>query len=922
MGVLQDLEKIGQSLWYDNIQRVMLQNGEIEGMISRGEIKGMTSNPSIFQNAITKSTDYTTQLQTLAWAGYSSEEIFWNLAIDDVQRAADLFTDTYRNSNKKDGYVSLEVNPNLAHNTSGTVKEALELWGRVDRSNLMIKVPATIEGVPAIRELIGNGINVNVTLVFSYERYAQVIEAFLSGIEDRLGKGEAVDSIASVASFFVSRVDTKVDGYLGEYMKNHAPETKQLRNMMGKAAIYNAKKAYQLFLREFNSQRFQKIKMHGVKPQRPLWASTSTKNPEYRDVIYIEELIGADSVNTVPPATLLAFLDHGVVVDQITKNLDPIQTYFSSLEKYSISIDKVTEELELDGVQAFSDAYNKLIDVIEERRVKVTQGLGSLETNVKICLKNLAGSNFSTRLFNHDPSLWTQSSEGQREIVQRLDWLEAPWKTGEVLKQIEGLLSELKKEGFTHALILGMGGSSLAPEVFAAINGRNDLGLAVSILDSTHPEEVLAVEKRIPLDKTLFIVSSKSGTTAEINAFYNYFYEKLQKTLGSHVGSHFLAITDPGTRLANLATEKKFRRIITANPKVGGRNSALTAFGLVPAALTGIDTDELIKQTVYNAKWFRPEYPVSENPGIVLGAILGTAALNGMDKLTILADADWVPFGAWMEQLVAESSGKEGKGILPISEEPFSSAANYQNDRLFAYLRKNGEYDSLVSELNENGHPVVIFDVNSSYDLGYQFYLWEVATATACSIIGVNSFDQPDVQDAKTRTLAGIEAFRKTGQFIIDAPVFKTPEFSVYSNQKIKNLKAETPLVVIYEFLESNADKNGYVALNAFVCRNDKNKQILSNLREWILEEFGMASTLGFGPRFLHSTGQLHKGGPENGLFIMITNTPSEDVAISGEGITFGKLCFAQSLGDESALISRGRKVLRIHFHQQTINLL
>ena len=359
MSVLQGLEKIGQSLWYDNIQRVMLQNGEIEGMISRGEIKGMTSNPSIFQNAITKSTDYTTQLQTLAWAGLSAEEIFWNLAIDDVQRAADLFTDTYKNSNKKDGYVSLEVNPNLAHNTTGTVKEAVELWRRVDRPNLMIKVPATIEGVPAIRQLIGKGINVNVTLIFSYDRYAQVIEAFLSGIEDRLAKGETVASIASVASFFVSRVDTKVDGYLGEYIKNHAPETEQLRKMMGKAAIYNAKKAYQLFLREFNSQRFQKNKEHGVKPQRPLWASTSTKNPEYRDVIYIEELIGADTVNTVPPATLLAFLDHGVVVDQITKNLDPIQAHFSSLEKYSISIDKVTEELELEGVQAFSDAYNK-----------------------------------------------------------------------------------------------------------------------------------------------------------------------------------------------------------------------------------------------------------------------------------------------------------------------------------------------------------------------------------------------------------------------------------------------------------------------------------------------------------------------------------------------------------------------------------
>jgi len=922
MGNLNDLEKIGQSLWYDNIQRVMLQNGEIEDMILRGEIKGMTSNPSIFQNAITNSTDYAIQLQTLAWAGLTAEEIFWNLAIDDVQRAADFFAETYRISNKKDGYVSLEVNPNLAHDTTGTVKEAVELWRRVNRPNLMVKVPATIEGVPAIRQLIGEGINVNVTLIFSYQRYAQVIEAYQSGLEDRVAKGESVDSIASVASFFVSRVDTKVDGYLGEYSQKQGSDIELVRDLMGKAAIYNAKKAYQLFLREFNSQRFQKIKEHGGKPQRPLWASTSTKNPDYRDVMYIEELIGADTVNTVPPATLKAFLDHGTVSDQITKKIDTMDAYFSSLEKYSISIDKVTEELESEGVKAFSDAYNKLISVIEERRIGVAQGLGTLEPEVKKCLKNLAESNFSTRLFEHDPTLWTQSPEGQKEIVQRLDWLEAPWKTGEVINQIEGLLNGLIKEGFTHALILGMGGSSLAPEVFAAINGKDDSGLIISILDSTHPEEVLAVEKRIPLETTLFIVSSKSGTTGEINAFFNYFYEKMQKKLGSKVGSHFLAITDPGTRLSQVAAEKKFRRIITANPKVGGRNSALTVFGLVPAALKGIDIAELIKRTLYFTKWFRPEYPVNENPGIVLGAILGTAALNGKDKLTILADPDWVPFGAWMEQLVAESSGKEGKGILPISDEPVTSASVYQKDRFFIYLRKNGDLDSLITELQNNGHLVISLDVKSKFDLGYQFYLWETATATACSIIGVNSFDQPDVQDAKTRTIAGIEAYRKTGQFITDAPVITQTEFSVYSKQKIINLKAETPLVVIHEFLESYGNKKSYVAINAFVCRNNKNKQILNNLREWILAEYGMATTLGFGPRFMHSTGQLHKGGQGNGLYIMITNTPSEDAAIPGEGITFGKFCFAQALGDESALINRGRKVLRIHIHQQAIELL
>jgi transaldolase/glucose-6-phosphate isomerase len=632
--------------------------------------------------------------------------------------------------------------------------------------------------------------------------------------------------------------------------------------------------------------------------------------------MYLEELIGPDTVNTVPPTTLAAFLDHGSVTNKIQRGVDLLDGFFEDLHKVSISIERVTEELEKEGVQAFSDAYNKLVGVIESRRQEVTNALGTLKPKIKNRLDALENERFQMRLFNHDPLLWTKSEAGQKEIIQRLDWLEAPWKTEGVYVQTNGLLRELKQEGFTHALILGMGGSSLAPEVFSVIHGSDGKGLIVSILDSTHPEEVLAKERSLPLDKTIFIVSSKSGTTGEINAFFNYFYEKMTMLRGSRACAPFLAITDPETKLARLAVEKKFRKVILANPKVGGRNSALTAFGLVPAELIGLNTVELIKRVLYNAKWFLPDQPVTCNPGIVLGTILAEAAIGGMDKLSILADPEWVPFGAWMEQLIAESSGKEGKGILPIAGEPLVIASNYHPNRLFVYLRKNGDYDKLTAELQDSGHPVVKLDVSSSYDLGYQFYLWEGAIATACSILGINSFDQPDVQDAKTRTLAGIESYRKTGQFVTDLPIIKNEEFSVYTRNRLAILKADSPLDVIREFLKTYGDDNSYVAINAFVHRDPENIQKLTQLRELILNEFDMANTLGFGPRFLHSTGQLHKGGPDNGLFIMLTDTPSEDIAIPGEGITFGKFCFAQALGDESALINRGRKVLRIHFHR------
>lgn len=916
MEKLNTLARIGQSLWYDNIQRSMLQNGDIARMIVNGEIKGMTSNPSIFQNAIVNSTDYDRQLQTLSWTGASAEEIFWKLAIEDVQNAADLFKDIYERSGKQDGYVSLEVNPNLAHDARGTVREALDLWKRVNRQNLMIKVPATPEGVAAIRELIRAGININVTLIFGTQRYKDVIEAYLAGLEDRISDGEDIAHVTSVASVFVSRIDTKVDSRL--------KEIEQASDLSGKTAVHNSRLIYQIFLNEFSKPRASRIREKSGKVQKPLWASTSTKNPDYRDVLYVEELIGKDTVNTVPPATLSAFLDHGIVSETLTKDFALIEPHFERLSRAGISIDEVTQSLENEGVKAFIDAYHTLIAVIEQRRTEEIRRLGNLFPKIQERVRALERENFVNRLFEHDPNLWTRSEEGQKEIIQRMDWLEAPWETHEIADISNRLLDELNSEGFTNVLILGMGGSSLAPEVFSKIQAKdtqsNGKGLKLSILDSTHPDEVLRAAAENPVKQTVFVVSSKSGTTGEINAFFDYFYDVARKELGEKAGSHFVAITDPGTKLENVAREKKFRRIITANPRVGGRNSAITAFGLVPASLFGIDTSKMMAQTVYDAKSFRPDQDIAGNPGVTLGAILGEAVLGGQDKLTILADDEWQAFSAWMEQLIAESSGKNGKGILPIAEEPFADIGKFSNDRLFVYLRKNGQLDEWVKQLTDNGRPVLVQNVKSALDLAYQFYLWEVATATVCSILGVNSFDQPDVQDAKTRTLAGIESYRKTGQFIIDAPKLKTDDFLVYSNQKFDLQNMSKPLDAVLRFVSEFCSMGSYVAINAFIHRDEKNTRILTALRETLLEEFSIATTLGFGPRYLHSTGQLHKGGPDNGLFLILTNTPAQDVPIPGEEITFGKFCFAQALGDESALLAHGRKVMRIHFNTSEIS--
>lgn len=370
MNTAQQLHQAGQSIWYDNIERRLLNNGELAGMIARGEIRGVTSNPTIFMNAVTKSNDYAVGLEALAKAGKNSEEIFWDLAIEDIQAAADLFRPLYEESNKGDGYVSLEVNPDLAHDTPVTLSEAKRLWKRVNRPNLMVKIPATLEGLPAIKDAIEAGINVNVTLIFSRERYAAVMEAYISGLEARAAKGLPIDGIASVASFFVSRVDTKVDGHLNAMVDRGGARADKAAQSLGRAAIANARLAYNDYKIIFGSERFAALKAKGARVQRPLWASTGTKNPAYRDVLYIEELVGNDTVNTVPPATLGAFLDHGIVrAGSLEEDLPGAYQALARLEALGISMATVTAELEAEGVKSFSSAWKALLDAVEASRL-------------------------------------------------------------------------------------------------------------------------------------------------------------------------------------------------------------------------------------------------------------------------------------------------------------------------------------------------------------------------------------------------------------------------------------------------------------------------------------------------------------------------------------------------------------------------
>jgi transaldolase/glucose-6-phosphate isomerase len=917
MESIQKLHQMGQSLWYDNIQRRTLENGEFARMIEHGDIRGVTSNPSIFNNAIARSTDYDAALKPMAWAGWDAERIFDQLVLEDIQAAADLFRPLYEETGGSDGYVSLEVNPFYADSTENTIAEARRLWEAANRPNVMIKIPATEAGIPAIAASIAAGINVNITLVFSRQRYAQVMDAYLQGLENRQADGLPIDRIASVASFFVSRVDTKVDPRLEEIIKREGPGASQALGLLGKAAIANAKLAYAMFLDFFGSQRFNRLQGLGAKVQRPLWASTSTKNPNYRDVIYIEELIGPRTVNTVPPQTLEAFRDHGAVSATLAAGLQDAEAALQQIEGLGISIDQVTHELEIEGVKAFSEAITALLKTVEERREAAVAELGPIRHGVTKTVNALEATRAVQRMHAADASLWTEDPAGAEEVKKRLGWLVLPWTSQDLVRQIDDLTTEVRGAGFTHALLLGMGGSSLAPEVLndvfvGGLEDRNQEALKFQILDSTDPEQVRIAPNWYHLEKTLFIVSSKSGTTSEVAAFFQYFWELVRKQDPQNPGSQFIAITDPQTPLVQLAEEKGFRRIFPADPKVGGRYSALSAFGLVPAGLIGLDLNQLLEAARRMAIQCNDDVPSGRNPGLVLGAILGEAARHGRDKVTFLSDPEYAPVEAWLEQLIAESSGKQGKGILPVAGEPPGRPEQYGDDRLFVYLKGSGQLKDSAAELQKAGYPVLVFDIRQPYDLAGEFYRWEVATAMACAVLGVNAFDQPDVQDNKTRTEQKIAAYAGSGKFDEGTPMWEDPSAKVYGQPGQENRNAASLSALVLSFL-ARSKPSDYIAINAYLPRTPANSAALQELRNAIRLQTGLATTVGFGPRFLHSTGQLHKGGPETGIFLQITAEPEGDLLIPGGKMTFGILERAQALGDLEALLARRRRAIRVH---------
>jgi transaldolase / glucose-6-phosphate isomerase len=927
---LKELNKYGQSVWLDYIRRSLITSGELQRLIDDDGLLGVTSNPAIFEKAITGSTDYTDFLAELQQhKDLDAMTMYERLAIRDIQDAADVMKSVYARTGFRDGYVSLEVSPFLARDTQGTIEEARRLWKAVGRENLMVKVPGTPEGIPAVEQLLSEGININVTLLFSQDVYEKVAMAYIAGLEKRAANGGDLRKMASVASFFISRIDSLIDAIVKARLKTAGTSAERalLTSLLGKVAIANGKLTYNRYKELYRSQRWEGLAKKGAQTQRLLWASTSTKDPSYPDVLYVEELIGADTVNTIPPSTFDAFRDHGKcrasLEDDVVAAVDTMET----LANVGISMKEVTDDLVKQGVKIFAEAFDKLLNTVD-LKCKVAIGADvdrqtfiipkDLQPHIDAAVEDWQVGGKVRRMWGRDASLWTRSDEG--------NWLGWMGITEDQLANrahLEDIANEIKKEGFEYALLLGMGGSSLCPEVLRTSFGKIAGFPELHVLDSTDPAQVKTFEKKVDLSNTIFIVSSKSGSTLEPNIFKQYFFEKAKQAVGADkAGSRFIAVTDPGSKMEQVAEGDGFRHIFHGVPSIGGRYSALSDFGMVPAAVMGIDAPKFLDRADVMAISCSYCLPIPKNPGVMLGMFLGALGKQGRDKVTFITSPAIYDLGAWLEQLIAESTGKEGKGLIPVDREPLGPPNVYGDDRVFAYLRfepsPDAAQDKAVEALEKAGQPVVRIAVPDMLNLGQEFFRWEIATAVAGSIIGINAFNQPDVEASKIATRKLTSEYEKTGSLPAESPFFAGDGVKLFTDDvnaaALKKAAGKDDSLV--GFLRAHLNRLGkgdYFGLLAYVEMNSAHDKALQAMRTRVRDTKRVATCLGFGPRFLHSTGQAYKGGPNSGVFLQVTCDDAADLPVPGQKYTFGVVKAAQARGDFQVLAERKRRALRVH---------
>jgi len=864
MGALQDLAAAGQSVWYDNIRRNLLDSGELASYLDRYAVTGVTSNPTIFEQAIAGGGDYDQAIAAAVGEGKDDPEtVFWDLAVADIQAAADLLAPIHDQTRGHDGFVSLELPPRLAHDTDGSIQMALELARRVDRPNLMVKVPGTPAGMGAIEELIARGINVNVTLLFSLSQWSDTAEAYLRGLERRHEAGQDL-GVASVASFFVSRIDAAANTELPEELHN-------------RLAVANAQLAYGAYRDLLDTDRWQRLAAAGAQPQRLLWASTSAKDPRLDDGHYVQALAADGTVNTMPEHTMLAFDRDGKLNGALGRDTAEAQALAAAASDAGVGLEPLGRRLQKEGDESFAASFDNLLQCVRTKleamqtaAERTEAQLAPIASEVADATADLQRREVVSLLWKRDHTAW---QDDPTEVADRLGWLTSPGELAEEAADLARFAEQARADGLTHAVVLGMGGSSLFPLVAARTLAHADRGLELHVLDSIDPQAIAREAAALPAEQTLVLASSKSGTTAETRTLLEWFWQRHPDP------ANFVVISDPGTPLAELGHQRGLRQVFANRADIGGRYSALSHFGLVPAALAGADVAELLRRAGWMLSACADCVPDDDHPGLELAGILAGAVAAGRDKLTLLVDPVLDGFGMWLEQLIAESTGKHGTGLLPVVGEPLGAPEVYGDDRLFVQI---GGDPRQLDALAAAGHPTYHLPAADHLALGGEVLRWEIAVALAGAALGINPFDQPDVEAAKQAARRALDEG------------FEEPEVE--------------PIAPLLAQLEPG----DHLVIQAYVDPADPVVAELEQVRQRLRDRERVATTLGVGPRYLHSTGQLHKGGPNTGVFLQVVGDDGDDLDIPGERFSFGALKRAQAAGDLAALRDRGRRAARV----------
>ncbi len=897
---LKHLEKSGQSLYLRCDSNRDIDMPEIIRQIEGRTIRGVFVSLEALCDRVCNPLSLHNRSLPMAANQWDAAQLFAHTFTLTARKLATQLKPIYNESGGQDGFALIEYATDRPDDPERVETEIRRLWKSVNRPNLIVALPATETGIKVGQSLIQDGINIAFSAVSAPARVEKAADSFLSALEKRVRDGKTVDTLTSCLIFEAGAFENDEE----ETETAFSGELDRAYRMINEAD------------RIFQNERTAKLRDLGAKIPRVLWIS-----PEESGIRFQNRLIRPNTIAAMTNAQISAFRSDGELRVMHTRPT-PDFPEAANDKKTAENLFAMYKNIEEAKITAMIEAYQKMSDGANAAAAEAEKALGVLAEPIRENSKKIQDESIISRMFAKDPTVWTFDTQAYAEIRNRLGWLDVYETIEKSAPAYREIRESLARDGIRKALLIGMGGSSLAPEVLA-LTFPEAAGLKLRIIDSTDPGQVLEADDDHPLSETVVIVASKSGGTAEIRAVMDYFYAKAKAQFGEDAGSRFIAITDPGTLLERTAKELNFRNVILSDPSIGGRFSVLSPFGIVPAALIGLNLNRIYQKVSEMAKICAPSAPLGANEGAALGVFLGSAALAGRDKITILTDRELVSFGSWLEQLVAESSGKLGRGIVPVDIEPELAPENYASDRAFVYLDYVGEKREFVKDLIAAGQPVLTIRLNDRYDLFREFYRWEIAVSVACAMLNVNAFDQPNVQDSKTRTVAKVNDYKKNGK-LEELPVSWSAEgveaFFDFENAAMKTAKTVKELLRAYLKLAKAGED--YVAINAYIPRNDETLEALQAFREEILTATNCATTLGFGPRFQHSTGQLHKGGANNGVFIQIVADSPRDAEIPGEGMTFATFERAQALGDFEALLAMERRALRLNLGNAPLEIL